>query len=187
MPLIEIGMALNMSELRGFYLTNTKTKRVIINNLKTKTMGLDMYLTKRIYIGANYEHNNVKAKIDISINGNPVKVNPKKITSILEDAMYWRKANAIHQWFVKNIQEGVDNCGEYYVPTEKLAELQKDCERAAKMRSEVFSARVLPPIAGFFFGNTDMDDYYYDEMDRTAKELKKLLKEEGDYYYHSSW
>lgn len=29
-------------------------------------MGLDMYLSKKIYIGANYEHNNVKGKINLT-------------------------------------------------------------------------------------------------------------------------
>ena len=24
----------------------------------------------------------------------------------------WRKANAIHKWFVDNVQDGVDDCGD---------------------------------------------------------------------------
>ena len=38
---------------------------------------------------------------------------------------YWRKANAIHGWFVDNIQDGVDDQNEYYVSKEKLEELKK--------------------------------------------------------------
>ncbi len=33
---------------------------------------------------------------------------------------YWRKANQIHNWFVKNVQGGVDDCGYYGVTKEKL-------------------------------------------------------------------
>ena len=46
-------------------------------------MGLDMYLTKKIYIGANYEHRNVEANVDIKVNGNVININPKKISYIL--------------------------------------------------------------------------------------------------------
>ena len=60
-------------------------------------MGLDMYLTKRTWVGLNYEHN--------------------------RETGYWRKANHIHQWFVENIQDGNDDCREYYVPRERLKEL----------------------------------------------------------------
>ena len=30
-------------------------------------MGLDMYLTKKVYVGANYEHRNVTGKINIKV------------------------------------------------------------------------------------------------------------------------
>ena len=43
-------------------------------------MGLDMYLTKKIYVGANYEHNKVTGRITIKKDGEPVKVNLKKVT-----------------------------------------------------------------------------------------------------------
>ena len=33
-------------------------------------MGLDMYLIRKKYIGAKWDHNNVKGTIDITINGN---------------------------------------------------------------------------------------------------------------------
>src|SRR5260221_4638829 len=36
---------------------------------------------------------------------------------------YWRKANAIHSWFVQNIQGGVDNCGRYEISWEQIAHL----------------------------------------------------------------
>ena len=31
------------------------------------------------------------------------------------EAGYWRKASAIHKWFVDNCQEGDDDCGTYLV------------------------------------------------------------------------
>ena len=36
---------------------------------------------------------------------------------------YWRKANAIHQWFVHNAQNDNDDCKKYPVKRKKLESL----------------------------------------------------------------
>jgi hypothetical protein len=45
-------------------------------------MGLDMYLSRKTYIGANYEHRNVKGKVEITIDGKPVNFDFNKISYI---------------------------------------------------------------------------------------------------------
>jgi len=155
-------------------------------------MGLDMYLTKKIYIGANYEHNKVAGKIELARDGKPVVVNLKRVTNIEESVGYWRKANQIHNWFVKNVQDGVDNCGDYYVSEEQLQSLLNDC-KAVKANKDL-AETILPTQGGFFFGGTDYDKYYMQEIDDTIEIIETLLKEkgdkeylDGDIYYHSSW
>lgn len=78
-------------------------------------MGLDMYLTKKIYIGGNYEWNKVEGIVDIKKDNKQIPIDLSKVTYIDEQVAYWRKANAIHKWFVDNVQEGNDNCQSYYV------------------------------------------------------------------------
>lgn len=41
---------------------------------------------------------------------------------------YWRKANAIHQWFVDNCQDGIDDCRSVIVEREQLQTLKSLCE-----------------------------------------------------------
>ena len=77
-------------------------------------MGLDSYLKKRIYIGAEYEHRKVKGSINLTAENKPIKVDLKKVTEIIESVGYWRKANHIHKWFVDNVQNGEDDCKEYH-------------------------------------------------------------------------
>jgi hypothetical protein len=151
-------------------------------------MGLDMYLTRRIYIGAEYEHRNVKAKIDITIDGKPVKVDVKKLNSINERVGYWRKANAIHQWFVENCQKGIDECQEVYVGREKLQELLDLCKKAKKDKK--VAKDELPTQEGFFFGSTEYGECYMQDLDYTIKLLKGLLADKddhSDFYYLASW
>ena len=72
-----------------------------------------MYLTKKIYVGAEHKHRNVNGEVSITVNGKPLKVNFSKIVNIEERFGYWWEANAIHGWLVNNVQDGVDNCAEY--------------------------------------------------------------------------
>lgn len=102
----------------------------------------------------------------------------------------WRKANAIHGWFVTEIQGGIDDWGEYPVPREKLVELRELCLHARS--SDWFEAeKHLPPMPGPFFGSLDYDELYYGALEYTAAQLKILLdmKESSEvfFYYQASW
>lgn len=145
-------------------------------------MGLDMYLRKKVYVGANWEHNKVTGDITIFSKGERIKVDLSKVVSIYEEAITWRKANAIHKWFVDNIQNGEDDCGEYYVEYDSLQILKHACEEAIENKD----SDVLQPTSGFFFGSTEKDEYYYDTLHYTVSLLNKL-DPQGSYYYSSSW
>ena len=52
--------------------------------------------------------------------------------NILEDieSSRWRKANQIHNWFVENVQDGIDDCSYHNeVTKEILEELLDICQR----------------------------------------------------------
>ena len=119
-------------------------------------MGLDMYLTKEIYIGAEYAHRKVTGVVDIQINGEPVNIQFNKIQSIIESVGYWRKANAIHKWFVDNVQEGEDDCKTYWVSCGHLTKLLQDVTKV--LDNHQLAKEILPAESGFFFGPTDYDD-----------------------------
>ena len=44
------------------------------------------------------------------------------------EIMYWRKANQIHNWFVINVQNKLDDCGNYEVTKEALETLLEQCK-----------------------------------------------------------
>ena len=43
------------------------------------------------------------------------------------EVAYWRKANAIHRWFVNNVQDGIDECQETIVTRNQLFTLLQIC------------------------------------------------------------
>ena len=158
-------------------------------------MGLDMYLWREIYVGAEYTHRGVTGSIELNYQGTRLPVNFKKVSTITEEAMYWRKANAIHNWFVENVQDGNDDCRKYWVDIDKLIELRKTIKKV--LQNHKLASELLPTSAGFFFGETDYDSYYYESLQETEKELFQIIKDykklseqqraDVNFYYESSW
>ena len=144
-------------------------------------MGLDMYLSKKNYVWTE-ERKNLEIK---GLKDNRIK--PERVSYIVEEVGYWRKANAIHNWFVKNVQNDVDDCGEYYVSIDDLNSLLDVVNMVLKDKK--LAPELLPSQSGFFFGSTDYDKWYFDELKNTKKLLQTVLKEKNgsDFYYHSSW
>lgn len=189
-------------------------------------MGLDMYL-----------YCNSKALTDKVHEGEPYGEYTTPFYKRRGVVMYWRKANAIHKWFVDNVQDGNDDCGTYEVDIEMLRQLKAICEYIAEgcylvdgkvncgtryengkwhdiiedgkvMGNAEIAEELLPTASGFFFGSTSYDQWYYEEVKDTARELGRILGmleiQKGDFgweyptmpsepdwevkfSYHSSW
>ena len=148
-------------------------------------MGLDMYLTGKKYLYTD-------ADMLLAKNLQKELNTPFQVKEISCDFMYWRKANAIHAWFVKNCQDNIDECQETYITETSLLNLLNVCQEVLKSKTDEVSARLLPTQSGFFFGSTDYNDYYYEDVADTIEGLEKVLNFIGDstswsIYYRSSW
>jgi len=141
-------------------------------------MGLDMYLTAQRHAWT-YE----KAP---RITGIPKGF---EMSSIRVNAAYWRKANAIHNWFVVNVQKGVDDCGEYDVAFEQLIELRDICSRVLADYS--LAPTLLPSKSGFFFGSTEYASWYFEDLKDTVDQINKIVKafdkKKWHLVYQASW
>lgn len=148
-------------------------------------MGLDMFLNRRVYIGANYESNKISGIIELKSHDVPINIDLKKVTYIYEQVMYWRKAGAIHNWFVEHIQDGKDDCKEYYVDPDDLNAFIELCKNTIKQIKAGVSDDKLELPSGY---EDVFDDYYVNELLRTVNTIEPLLlKGGGDFYYKSSW
>jgi len=148
-------------------------------------MGLDMYLNGTRYLWVNGKDNDkvISKKIGKLFN----KIKDFSVKQVEIEVGYWRKSNAIHKWFVENVQDGEDDCGKYYVGKKQLEKLKEICEEILKDKKK--AKELLPAQSGFFFGNTDYDEFYFDDLKHTIKTIKKALElpEEWDFEYRSSW
>ena len=167
-------------------------------------MGLDMYLSARKYINKidwnlvdqNYDSDNryenattheYKSVIEAANMADIAKNNDIYGVQVGVNVAYWRKVNAVHNWFVENVQKGEDDCGEYYVSHDKLKELLETARQALFHKDP----SKLKPQAGFFFGSTDIDEWYWEGVKDTIKQIKRLIElpdfEDLSFYYQSSW
>lgn len=109
---------------------------------------------------------------------------------ISEEVGYWRKANQIHNWFVENIQDGEDDCNFHKeVTKEDLEKLRDVCHEV--LCNHDLAEVLLPSTSGFFFGSTEYDEYYFEDIQNTIDIITKVL-ETTDFatqmlYYISSW
>ena len=180
-------------------------------------MGLDQYLTAKVYVGAKYRavKQNYIEVADLyggmdkdNADFKDCKLYPTfNISHISYDIGYWRKVNWIHKWFVDNVQGGNDDCKEYEVSSELLDKLYSTCETILNKFCNVKNDKdklelidyindKLPPQSGFFFGSTELKeddvlDYYRESLYDTMKFIrlaKKYIEKFGaDIYYQSSW
>lgn len=165
-------------------------------------MGLDMYLNRVTHLAqTNYydtqegpdRNDNDQAEHDmatkvIDVVGVAAYEGDLTFVEVKTTIMYWRKANAIHGWFVTNVQEGVDDCDEYTVSLDQLIELNNMVRMVGADRTP----ELLAPVEGFFFGGAAVDDWYWDELERTATALTAIIDRHPDalrgyYEYRSSW
>ena len=165
-------------------------------------MGLDMYLSAKKHLEKiNWQALQSNAELSYD---SPEAVYPKfndlmEITQLKDVATemygasvevtcaYWRKANQIHSWFVKNVQNGNDNCDSYYVSQDKLIELLALCKHALENKDP----NLLPPQEGFFFGSTDIDQWYWNDLTNTITQLERIFAlpeiDRLSFSYCSSW
>jgi hypothetical protein len=171
-------------------------------------MGLDMYLSAKRYLWSDTDKE-VSTKVGeiIGVQGDTERRfngSSLVVKEIALDAMYWRKANAIHGWFVENCQDGDDDCKEYEVDREQLETLRNLCSKiltrheAMKTMSDEQledmddldeDEESLEPTEGFFFGSSDKDEWYYQDLQNTVEGLDRVLAlpKEYSFSYQASW
>ena len=103
---------------------------------------------------------------------------------------YFRKVNFLVKFFEKKGFD-VPNQIPLAIRREDAEELLSKCEEVLLDHSK--GPELLPTMSGFFFGNTDYNDYYYDDVEAVRDYVKdKLLPEfdaleEGEDIYFETW
>ena len=150
-------------------------------------MGLDMYLKGKRFLWS-YGDDPERTKAGKALAEAFPETASLEIDEIHAQCAYWRKANAIHAWFVAHVQNGVDDCGYYEVTREHLQELLEAVTKV--LANPECAASTLPTQGGFFFGDTSYDEWYIRDLEYTKERIELLLSDAykaWEFEYHSSW
>jgi len=183
-------------------------------------MGLDMFLNATCYILNESLSTEISNLVGILFPNAEVRENTVTVMS-------WRKANAIHNWFITNCGNGEDDCQPIPVSIDHLTKLRNLCKRVLDHSTLIpalikngtrytrnsdgeivatpiiedgqtianpsYAKRYLPTTSGFFFGSTEYDQYYYQDVKETYEALDAILKipqdelNKWDFTYRASW
>lgn len=140
----------------------------------------------------------------------------KQLNKISLELAYWRKANAIHRWFVFRVGDG-DNDTDIEVSYLQLRRLYNLCKKVLNesilvdglvsngkifkdgemyeqkivgkiIKNPEIAKELLPTQEGFFFGSTEYDEWYLQTLQDTMNQLEPILEEysEDDWFTYNS-
>ena len=191
-----------------------------------------MWLNKEYYVGGKWQFSQkptekqkeiektfdkfVKIHNESSDNFRQLRGSFKQLDKISFELAYWRKANAIHRYFVDCVGDGDDDTN-IEVSYQQLRELYNLCKKvlnesilvnglvsngkifkdgevyeqkieAKIIKNPEIAKELLPTQAGFFFGSTEYDEWYLQTLQDTMDQLKPILEEysEDDWFTYSS-
>ena len=182
-------------------------------------MGLDMYLSKKSYV-KQWEHRKPEDQFDVSVKKGGrtfLNIKPQRISYVVEELMYWRKANQIHGWFCANGSEEIQEV-KYLLTKTDLEVLMETCKSVLEVINksqkkvvqvvggwkdgkeymvdkEVYDNEdvikdLLPPTEGFFYGAYEIDEWYKQNIEETLNFLQEELpncEEDDEFEYYASW
>ena len=159
-------------------------------------MGLDMYLEGSIYLstfdkegeslikqindllGLETEYETIRDERRISHNSVRAK-------GIEIELGYWRKDNWIHNWFVREVQNGKDDCGTYEVSEEKQAELLQICKDLKELldTEKLYTGRnIMKDVAFGKYAIKETNNELDVDKVRTAVQDKLPIAESGFFF-----
>ena len=103
---------------------------------------------------------------------------------------YFRKVNFLVQYF-GDLGFDVEHQTPFYITKEQVTELRNRCQEVLRDHSK--AEELLPTMSGFFFGSTDYDEYYFDDVEQVLKYCEETLLpmfdglDDREGIYFSTW
>ena len=136
-----------------------------------------------------------------------------------DELIYWRKSNQIHKYFC-DYGEEIEEQREYIISKKNIEDLLSLCKEIKEkvilkegkiqigqrltengwepilgdgkyISNPEICEELLPTTSGFFFGSTDYDEYYLNDIEYTKNKIELILKtldfDKYDLVYLASW
>ena len=109
-----------------------------------------------------------------------------------DDVIYWRKVNCVHKFLVpeEDLWEN-DNCVEFPVSWDDLMSLKNRCVNILTVANrnddtwKEVAEDLLPTESGFFWGSTEYDEWYLDDLKYTVEKIESIPEEYEEFLYEA--
>lgn len=92
---------------------------------------------------------------------------------------YFRKCNWLYGWVRRKLElPELENCKHYKLTRSIIEDLIDDITKVLSDHS--LAEKLLPTESGFFFGSTEYDDWYFDDLRDAKTDLTQLLVKMSD-------
>lgn len=125
--------------------------------------------------------------LDHSITVESIKQGPESIVEAREYS--FRKVNALQGYFEDNFEE-IQNGEEFYFDEEHILKLKKVTDWILKNKDDKdYISKYLPPADGFFYGSSDVDEWYFQDVEHINKVMREIMSTPNrvSYKYWAWW
>ena len=152
-------------------------------------MGLDMHMRAKLYISGHRYSEEAPVFNQIIMHLPEFEVFQPALASLDRKSLivavtvgYWYNASAIHNWFVENVQDGKDDCGEYYVNPENLGRLRDVCREVLATVSISAGQPVVTGVSYYPEGRTEAH-FTSGRVALNGEELSNILPTTSGVFY----
>lgn len=133
-----------------------KVVRLLMEDKDTEGYSKELVNLAKDIVPLQKEYNEYSKQVE--------ELNPRK------EVAYFRKVNFLIEYF-----EYGENCSYKEITKEQVIELLERCNQVLDDNS--LASELLPTTSGFFFGNTNYDEYYIDKVQNVKETFERLLEE----------
>ena len=90
-------------------------------------MGLDIYLSKKTFIGAMFRSSEVNGTINITKHGKQIPIKLQRVSYVIEDIYHGNKTHWLHSWLNHELPEMLGNAEEREIDCDVMDRLHRVC------------------------------------------------------------
>ena len=91
-------------------------------------MGLDIYLSKKTFIGAMFKSREITGTISLFIRGKKIPIELQRVAFVIEDIYHGSKTHWLYHWLDMELPECLGNAEEQEISKEVMDRLHDACE-----------------------------------------------------------
>ena len=154
-------------------------------------MGLDIYLSKKTFIGAKYKSQAITGSISLFIRGKKIPIELQRVAFVIEDIFHGSKTHWFYNWLNTELPEYLGNAEDQEISEDLMDRLHQACIEVLEHRDkpdfreickEKLYCSLKPDIS------EDDLNCFLDEVDELAKATDSSEKtDDAVFFVSASW